>query len=119
MRELEKGTEAIAAGDLDRRFDLHSSREFERISAALNDMVGDLIASQQAVRDSEARIREADRLESLGLLAGGVAHDFNNLLVGILGQADLALAELPDEGPGVAELRRVRECGRRRVRWRV
>jgi two-component system, cell cycle sensor histidine kinase and response regulator CckA len=46
----------------------------------------------------EARLREAQHLESLGLLAGGVAHDFNNLLVGILGNADLALdRELGDD----------------------
>ncbi len=44
---------------------------------------------------SEERIREAQKLESLGLLAGGVAHDFNNLLVGVIGNASLARDLLP------------------------
>ena len=46
-------------------------------------------------RQLERRMLEAQRMESLAVLAGGVAHDFNNLLVGILGNADLALLELP------------------------
>ena len=33
------------------------------------------------------------------MLAGGIAHDFNNLLVGVLGNASLALTELPDDSP--------------------
>jgi len=47
----------------------------------------------------EARIQRGQKLESLGILAGGVAHDFNNLLVGILGNAGLALMDLPPDSP--------------------
>jgi two-component system cell cycle sensor histidine kinase/response regulator CckA len=43
----------------------------------------------------ERRMVDAQRAESLGVLAGGLAHDFNNLLVAILGNADLALRETP------------------------
>jgi len=46
-------------------------------------------------RRLEGRIQQAQRMESLAMLAGGVAHDFNNLLVGMLGHAGLALMELP------------------------
>jgi signal transduction histidine kinase/DNA-binding response OmpR family regulator len=47
----------------------------------------------------EDQIRETAKLESLGVLAGGVAHDFNNLLVGIMGNASLALEMLSDSHP--------------------
>jgi PAS domain S-box-containing protein len=64
-------------------------------------------------RAVERRLVDAQRAESLGVLAGGLAHDFNNLLVAVLGNADLALRELPHGTPGRAAVEAVRDAGLR------
>jgi two-component system cell cycle sensor histidine kinase/response regulator CckA len=48
-------------------------------------------------RKLEQQLERSQRLDSLGVLAGGVAHDFNNLLVGVIGNASLLLSTLTDE----------------------
>ncbi|HUE30649.1 MAG TPA: PAS domain S-box protein [Verrucomicrobiae bacterium] len=61
----------------------------------------------------ERRLHEAQKLESLGVLASGIAHDFNNLLVSVLGNASLALGELPPHAPACEALRRIERAARR------
>jgi PAS domain S-box-containing protein len=62
-------------------------------------------------KHEDERLREAQKLESLGFLAGGVAHDFNNLLTGIVGNASLAQELLPDGHPSYDLLDTVMKTG--------
>jgi PAS domain S-box-containing protein len=59
--------------------------------------------SDKERRHLEAQVQHAQKLESLGVLAGGIAHDFNNILMGIIGNAGLAMMELPADST-------IREC---------
>ncbi len=58
-------------------------------------------------RRLQERLADAQKMESIGRLAGGVAHDFNNLLTVIKGYLSLALASLPASSPGREELHHV------------
>jgi len=61
----------------------------------------------------EDQLRQAQKMESLGRLAGGVAHDFNNMLGVILGYAELTLAGLGASSPHAAGLREIEKAAHR------
>jgi PAS domain S-box-containing protein len=49
--------------------------------------------------ERDVKLRHFQKLEAVGTLAGGIAHEFNNILAIILGNAELAMIDLPDENP--------------------
>jgi PAS domain S-box-containing protein len=64
-------------------------------------------------RQLEERLRQSQKIESIGTLAGGIAHEFNNILGIIMGNAELALEEVPERSLAAGNLQEIRTASLR------
>lgn len=69
-----------------------------KILAVFTD-ISEQVKLNQERKNFEKQIRQRQKMEALGTFSGGISHDFNNILAAILGFADLALDDLPDDHP--------------------
>jgi PAS domain S-box-containing protein len=67
--------------------------------------------AESSLRMAEEQLRQAQKLEALGQLAGGVAHDFNNLLSVMLGYTSILMDDLPKTDPAHADVHEIHEAG--------
>jgi PAS domain S-box-containing protein len=94
-------------------------RWYETVKAPYYDAAGAVAGTVGIARDITARrqleeqLRQSQKMDALGLLAGSVAHDFNNLLSAIIGGTELARLEVPDGTQLAQDLDDVRHAAQR------
>ena len=124
IRRLTRVSRRIATGDYDQTMDVQSGifeiqalvRDLESmrsnlvgINARLQSEVLERETAEAGKKSLESKLRHAQRLESLGTLAGGVAHEFNNVLQPLMLYAELALEDIPAESKAGRHLERIIE----------
>ena len=102
-------------------------KDGERITISLSvspirDASGELVGASAIKRDIsqhrslEGQLRQAQKMEALGQLAGGMAHDFNNILTIIDGFASFLAREIPSDSPGRGDLLGIQRASERAAR---
>ena len=64
-------------------------------------------------KELESRLNRSEKMEAIGLLAGGVAHDLNNILSGVINYPELILLDLPDDSPLRGSVKNIEKSGKR------
>jgi PAS domain S-box-containing protein len=79
-------------------------------------VIADLSArkrAEAALQNTEEQLRQSQKMDAIGKLAGGLAHDFNNLLSVVVSYADLMLVDLPANDPLRSDATEIRSAGQR------
>jgi two-component system, cell cycle sensor histidine kinase and response regulator CckA len=69
--------------------------------------------AEKEQREIETRLQRSEKMETLGIMAGGVAHDLNNILSGVVSYPDLLLMKLPDDSPLRKPLQNIQASGKK------
>ncbi|HSO19638.1 MAG TPA: ATP-binding protein, partial [Desulfosarcina sp.] len=98
---------------LDRSFPItNEAGQITRITGIAEDIT-DRKAAEKELQARQEKTARSKKMESLGLLAGGVAHDLNNILSGLVSYPELILLDLPENSPLKKPIQTIHESGQR------
>ncbi|OGR24102.1 MAG: hypothetical protein A2277_16605 [Desulfobacterales bacterium RIFOXYA12_FULL_46_15] len=112
-KRLKQALQQIAAGNFAHRIEPLSTHALSNLVDEFNKMSLRLSEAKAHQQVMENQLRQAQKMEAVGRLAGGVAHDYNNMTNVIMGYADLALEKLNQSDPLYTDLLEIHEAGRR------
>ncbi len=87
--------------------------ELDSIAKNANRMLRDKIQAEEEKNKLAEQVRRSQKMEAIGLMAGGVAHDLNNILSGIVGYPEVLLYDLPEDSGQRTALEAIHESGQR------
>jgi len=91
---------------------IQSSKGDLSVLASIRDITERKRAEEEKAR-LETQLQQAQKMEAIGTLAGGVAHDLNNVLSGIVGYPDLLLMQLPEDSPLKKPILTIQDTGKK------
>jgi signal transduction histidine kinase len=112
-QRLRQAFQEIATGNFSHRIEASSANAMPALVEEFNKMSLRLGEAEQHRQEMETQLRQAQKMEAVGRLAGGVAHDYNNMTSVIMGYAELALERIDTGDPLHGDLMEIREAARR------
>jgi len=128
-QEFIKKVEEVFASDAPQQYEHESHRDGKHFLRTLSPIIGpdgrteavtvvstnitDRVQAEEEQLKLQDQLQRAQKMEAMGLMAGGVAHDLNNILSGIVSYPELLLMNLPEDSPLRKPLKTIQESGMR------